>query len=154
MADRECVLRFLAFSITPYSEYRERGFDEFLNRAMRELNAMRDDERSRLAARFEAAMDAARQIFGDHAFRKRFPGSTRQYAINKALFETWSVALGKLSESERDHLIARKSLVDKQFLALMQDETFVGAISVGTGEIRKVQERFSRVELVIRKVLG
>src|SRR5262249_12955743 len=43
MADHECVLRFLAFSLTPYSKYKE-DLDTFLNDAMADLNKMPDSQ--------------------------------------------------------------------------------------------------------------
>jgi hypothetical protein len=40
MADRECALRFLAFRITPWEEYKANDLDGFLSEAMNKLNQM------------------------------------------------------------------------------------------------------------------
>jgi hypothetical protein len=40
MEDRELVLRFIAFWMTPYSEYRDKDLDSFLAQAMRRLNML------------------------------------------------------------------------------------------------------------------
>ncbi len=56
MTDRECALRFLAFVLTPYDQYRSQDLDGFLHRQMRLLNQMSDLEREDLARRFLRAM--------------------------------------------------------------------------------------------------
>ena len=77
MTDRELVLRFLAFAMKEYSEYRERDLDAFLNERMTELNKTPESEIQVLRQRFNMAMNWAYDIFGDHpsganqAFRKR-----------------------------------------------------------------------------------
>src|SRR5205823_8058262 len=55
MADRECVLRYLAFTITPYTTF-TKDFDGFLNKAMADINKMSDWEREHLRHQFERAM--------------------------------------------------------------------------------------------------
>jgi len=50
MADRECVLRFLAFTVTSYRMYRGGDFDSFLNDAMANFNRMADSRINELAA--------------------------------------------------------------------------------------------------------
>ena len=72
MADRECVLRFLAFHMEPWERYAADSLDSHLENTMKAINAMEPDRREALAADFRKAMAAAARIFGDDAFRKRF----------------------------------------------------------------------------------
>ena len=72
MADRECVLRFLAFFDSSWNEYEDRDLDGYLSQAMRRINEMDDCERASLARTFTKAMRAAHCIFGNDAFRKRY----------------------------------------------------------------------------------
>lgn len=154
MTDRECVLRFLAFVITPYAAYRSPNLDGFLNDQMRRLNGMSEEERGALGARFSRAMLAAHQVFGPDAFRKRYRPSDHRKPINKALFECWSVALDALSDEAIAALSQRREALRSAFVALMNTREFDTAISQGTGDTRKVQLRFSAVERIIQETLA
>jgi len=153
MADRECVLRFLAFTIVPYKEYRVSDFDAFLNEIMSRINRMSDKEIDSLRNQFYRTMKAARQIFGNNAFRKYYGKGQYRYPINKALFEAWSVNLNKLSDHEINELIKRKESLKEKFAELMHKANFESAVSQGTGDIKKVSIRFSEIEKIIQEVL-
>ena len=154
MTDRECVLRFLAFALTPYSEYRSPNLDGFLNDQMRRLNAMSEEERDRLRGRFSRAMHAAHRIFGVDAFRKRYASTDHRKPINKALFECWSVTLDALSDHQLTVLAERREALRAAFINLMNVREFDAAISQGTGDIRKVQLRFGEVERIARETVS
>lgn len=154
MADRECVLRFLAFTVTPYTAYKAKEFDSFLNDRMVDLNSMSDQELDELERRFQRAMVAAYDIFDGDAFRKRYKANAAKYPINKALFESWSVNLGQLSSEQIQLLKERKNNLMKRFITLMNDRAFDEAISQGTGDIRKVNRRFRLIKQVIEEVLS
>ncbi len=155
MADREFVLRFLAFQLMPYTEYTKPDFDEYLNRAMHHINQMNDDEIVKLEATFKRAMNAAVAIFENDAFRKRYRESAGRGLINKPLFETWSVNLSNLSDQDIKTLARRKKTVRSKFIDLLNnDRDFDKAISQGTGDVGKVRLRFSRIRQLIEEVLA
>lgn len=154
MGDKECVLRFFAFAIHPYTEYRSREFDAFLNNSMADINNMSQEERSRLEVRFLRAMRAAEQIFGDRAFRKQYRAQDRRYPINKALFETWAVTLDGLSDAELQRAIDHRVQLVLQFQKLVEDPEFANAISQGTGDISKVRLRFSKIASITKAVVA
>jgi len=120
MADRECVLRYLAFTITPYTTF-TKDFDSFLNKAMADINKMTDEERARLRDQFERTMLMARDLFGNDAFRKRYSESGPRQPINKPLFESWSVNRLRLTDEQVHTLKNRMSLLREKFIALMND---------------------------------
>lgn len=150
MADRELVLRFVAFRLTPYQLYDNSNVDAFLRRAMRAINQLSEAEVTRLRAEFEKAMTGAWDVFGNDAFRKRYAEREGRRPINKALFESISACLASLSEAQIAKLVERKSEVRTAFIALMGDKEFDKAISQGTGDIQKVKRRFEEIE----KMLG
>lgn len=154
MTDRECVLRSLAFTLTPPDRYRSQDLDTFLHQQMGALNAMGDAERDDLERRFLRAMDAAWSLFGNDAFRKRYrPGEPRK-PINKALFEAWVVGLDTLSDAELASLVARRDELQRAFVDLMNsDSAFVESISQATGDAGHVQRRFSTLQRLTREVL-
>lgn len=155
MADREFVLRFLAFVMTPFRAYRSKDFDSFLNDRMAEMNKMDEDDLSHLEVLFKAAMVTAYQIFGSDAFRKRYQPGQARYPINKALFESWSVALVSVDNPQRKLLIERKEKLRTLFTArLNSDRRFEDSISIGTGDIRKLRYRFETAEALVRETLS
>jgi hypothetical protein len=158
MADREFILRFLAFFINPYQDYKATEFDSFLSDVMKTINKMNEKEINALENQFVKAMFTAYEIFGDDAFRKRYRIDAPRSPINKALFESWSVNLSKLNAEQSSRLIAKKDIVKAKFIDLMNDRDieprFDSAISQGTGDIRKVKRRFSAIEQLIQEVLA
>ena len=72
MADRECVLRFIAFHVNPWEKYSENDLDGYLGRTMKKVNAMDSRERARISGDFRKAMKSAFCIFKNDAFRKRY----------------------------------------------------------------------------------
>jgi hypothetical protein len=154
MDDRELVLRFLAFTITHYSTYKVQDFDAFLHNAMKIINKLSDIEIESLKEQFKRAMRAAESIFGDDAFRKRYREDDRRKPINKSLFESWSVNLNSLPDEQLDTVVSRAQLVRQNFIMLMNNSDFERSISQGTGDVAKVQRRFSLVNELLQEVLA
>ncbi|MET3982528.1 DUF262 domain-containing protein [Streptomyces sp. PvR034] len=152
MADREMVLRFLAFRLTNPASHSEKDFDQFLINAMYQVNAIGEERRAQLAREFRMAMRCARDLFGEHAFRKWRGGERSSPVINKALFETISVHLALLDDHERNRLVASRAMVHDRFFELMGDWDFDRSISVGTGDPGKVRTRFHEVARLFRGV--
>ena len=153
-ADQECVLRFIAFTLTSYKEYETEDFDGFLNDTMVHMNEMAEKELEFLTPRFMQAMVVAHKIFGADAFRKKDSHNGRRYPINKALFETWSVSLGQLDKDRVSVLIEKREMLINKFIDLVNDRDFNDAVSFGTKAIKKVNLRFSRIEEIIQEVLS
>jgi hypothetical protein len=153
MDDRECVLRFLAFTLNPPDEYDTDNFDGFLNESMAHLNQMRDDELQQLKDRFTRAMLIAKDIFRRDAFRKRYHKDSGRHPINKALFESWSVNLGQLSSEQGKQLVQNKEKLIDNFIKLMNEREFDIAVTQGTGAIKRVRLRFKCIHEIIMEVL-
>ena len=155
MADRECVLRFLAFCLTKPEWYSANKFDDFLTDTMEKVNLLSCNERTRFANDFKKAMRAAYAIFGDHAFRKP-PKAGRYNPINKALFETWSVQLGCCcTQAQIDKLTERRQDVKERFaLQLKKDVEFANAISQSTADPKHIRKRFQAVKEIVEGVIN
>lgn len=153
MDDRECVTRFLVFSVFPPDTYDRDDFDAFLNAGMHYLNtqpALLED----LQRRFLRAMQAAERLFGNDAFRKRYSSDATRFPVNKALFESWSVNLDACSDEELKILEQKKDTLREAFMRLMrEDNDFEKAVTQGTGSISRVKCRFGELHKLIRKVL-
>ena len=153
MGDRECILRLLAFIETPYREYKANNLDTFLNECMMNLNKMSSGELETLRSRFNQSMIDCVEIFEDRAFRKQFRDISRRNPINRALFETCGANVEKLTSSEVKRLSDRKTELVDRFIQLLEDAEFANSISYGTGDPRKVQTRFLRIEEIIHEIL-
>lgn len=155
MADRECVLRFLAFYIDSWEEYDANDLDGYLGRAMAKINGMTLEEREAVSEDFKKAMRAAYNIFGDDAFRKLSDqANSRRFPVSKALFEVWSVELARRLPKEIDRLVQKREDVINHFIELLIDDgDFERAISYSTGDPRRVRKRFATIAELVRKEL-
>lgn len=150
MAARECVLRFLAFTLIPPEKYTSDNFDDFLSKTMATMNNMKDSQREDLAKRFLRAVKWSNLIFSKSAFRK--PGGS--HPVNKALFEVWTVAMDKQTDDKLEQLkVNRESVTQRVQSKIMNDLEFLNAISQGTGDIAKIRLRFSRFHKIIMEAL-
>ncbi|UUY50380.1 DUF262 domain-containing protein [Streptomyces yangpuensis] len=152
MADREMVLRFLAFRLTNPAAHTEKDFDKFLIDAMYRINTLTEERLEQLAREFRVAMRCAWDLFGEHAFRKWRGGKRSSSVINKALFETISVNLALLDDHERNRLVASRARVHDRFFELMDDWDFDRSISGSTGDPAKIRTRFQEVARLFRGV--
>ena len=155
MSDREMVLRFLAFRLTPPEEYDSSDLDVFLREAMKKLNQLSEERVSVLKADFARAMSMATVIFGKDAFRKRYHGQRYRNPISKALFETVAVNLAKRSNDEFSALgvAALKDRVQDGLADLLAKKEFNDAISVATGDRTKVHRRFAALDELFSEVI-
>ncbi|MEQ8188766.1 MAG: DUF262 domain-containing protein [Candidatus Eremiobacterota bacterium] len=153
MLDRDFITRFVAFYIHTPEEY-EPDLDTFLNSSMSKLKELSAQKREQLKADFKKSLRTAWNIFGNDAFRKRYDKSDKRKPVNKALFETWNVALCKLEEDEIETVIERKDILKEEFINLLNsDKDFERSITSGTGDKKQVEKRFKSIELLIKKVL-
>jgi K+/H+ antiporter YhaU regulatory subunit KhtT len=75
----------------------------------------------------------------------------RKYPINKALFESWSVAL---THYDKSILKTHKNEIVNQFVHLIQnDSEFEKSISQGTGSVSKVKQRFYKIEKLLDGII-
>jgi hypothetical protein len=153
MGDRECILRFLAFAVTPPEKYKSYDMDSFLNETMATLNRMTDQGRRDIADRFRHSMEINRTLWGEYAFRKRRPDSSRRAPINRALFEIWSVTIDELKSKDIAPLVERRELLNEKMLEAFADVAFDASISYGTGDSRKVEYRFKKALTVVAETL-
>ncbi len=154
MADRECVLRFLAFHMDPWTNYTSAtDLNTYLTNAMEKLSRLKPDDLNQFAADFKKAMDAGFHIFGPDLFRRRSNGNSRG-PVNKALLESWGVALANCSPEQIEILVSRQDAIKEKSVRLMtEDSDFVNAISYSTGNQKRVEKRFTAVEHLVRSML-
>jgi hypothetical protein len=153
MADREMVLRALAFMLTAPNSFKYQDFDQFLAHTMRLINRLPEDARASLTKHFKRAMSRAEAIFDKHTFRKLYPDQEWRNPVNKALFESVTVNLSELTDTESATLVTSREKVIDGYRLLMADRDFERSVSVGTGDRAKVVTRFTKVRDLFRTIL-
>lgn len=150
MEDRELLLRYVAFSLTPYTDY-EPNLSNFLDKAMENLDLLSEDECVRLSINLQKAMNTYITIFGSKRFGRTL---TNRCRLNSALFEVWTSELGKLNDNERELLISKKSdfkSIYQQFLD--EDNVFNSSFTRSTSNKSAVETRFNKIHNLIQKML-
>jgi hypothetical protein len=117
MEDRECILRFFAFTLLPYTEYETGALDSFLNESMRVINIMSDREITNLESQFFRAMKAFYDLLVKDAFILYSLGSYR--SVSNVVFEGFSVNLNRLDDDQLQLLKERKDLLQSKIEDLM-----------------------------------
>ncbi|HEU4404765.1 MAG TPA: DUF262 domain-containing protein [Polyangiaceae bacterium] len=158
MADRELVLRFIAFrrlfaegpaGLARYAKFDT--LDGFLLDATEALDdpaKTTDADLEALAAAFDRAMKNALVIFGKHAFRKWPLHAAGVGHFNRPLFESWSVALADLPEADaRAKQDEIRSATRKE---MTHNRAYLDALTAGTGKLDQVRRRFETADHVVR----
>lgn len=152
MQDRDFANRFVAF-YKGYNDYNGE-LDVFLNDKMGDLNKMSASERDEIKESFDKSMKCCFAIFGEDTFRKRIHVDDRKKPISKSVYDTISVNIAWLSDSERAILIQRADIFKQEMMGLFNDKDFISSISSGTGQKYSVDMRFTKVKEAIRKTLN
>lgn len=153
MEDRDFVTRFVSFYLSHYTTY-EPDLDSFMSKGMAAIKTMSDEKRKQMKKDFINAMKISTSIFGDDAFRKRQNRNDGRRPINKALFESLSVAFSKLSESQGKILLERKDQFKESFIRLNNEKRFFDSLASGTGQIDRVKTRFSEIEKIVNETIS
>lgn len=160
MADREVALRFCAFrALGEVEDYREyTSLDSFLLDFVRRVDgthatkpALPEAEEQRLTQDFERAMQTAVAVFDRGAFRKYSTRANRRGPINRALFDSWAVALADYAPMD---LASHRAAIVAATRKRLEDRDYNDAISQGTGDMAKVKLRFSVARKILSDVLN
>lgn len=150
MADRECVLRFMAFHVESWEEYNANDLDAYLGNIMKKINKMTPEMRDEFSSDFKKAMRAAYDIFGKESFRKPPGENNRRRPVNRALLEAWGVQLARCSPEQIGILVRRCEDVKRRFDELARnDSDFDNSISYSTSSPRRVKKRFQSIEQLV-----
>lgn len=153
MDDREYVVRFASFQwfLKEYSG----DMDDFLRKGMLKLAEATNTERENMRDLFLTTMKRTHELLGDYCFyRIELTGMPRGRIPNKALYDTLSWNISKLSEVEFDILFKKKSnLYPKYVKFLNQNLEFYKAVDDTTSAKTSVNKRFNLLEQFIKDEL-
>ncbi len=153
MLDREFVTRFVAFYLLGPENYHN-NMELYLNEGMNKIYSISSNNMLKIENDFRKAMQAAIDLFGEHAFRKSNPLEETKKPLNKALFDVWSYSLSKLNANELNDLQNKKSFFLSEYTKILQfDDFFQNSITNSTGDKIRVRNRFSIVNNLIQKTI-
>ena len=152
MEDRELVLRYVAFTLSNYIDYKP-SLGQFLDTAMGKLDELEVDVSNILIENLQKSINCYKEIFGNSRFGKGLT-FTRVAKMNSALFETWTTELGRLTDSQRAQLILKKNTVKEDYRALLSDPIFNKSITSSTAGKVAVETRFSKIHELIHNQLN
>ena len=126
--------------------------DSFLSETMKMINEKQSDKLIAIADVFKQAMQTSMNLLGDNAFRKP-PSESGRKPINKALFESWSVALARFPNDRLTNLFDCSEELICEFNRLLNDDLdFHNSVSYSTGDHRRVHKRFDTIERMLNEV--
>lgn len=152
MADHELILRYLAFSNTSYTQYKP-PFSSFLDEAMEKLDELKDTELKQLEQNLWQALQICEKLFGKHIFSPSLATGNKP-KLNRALFEVWTVLIGKLNRDDTDRLLLAKEDLVRKFKFFLKDEKFYQSIYSSTASKISVTKRFETIESLLKEILN
>ncbi len=135
MKAREAILRCLSFVLQPISSY-QGSIDEFLEKAMKKLNAMSSIEIDDLEKKTLQTFNLTYEFFGKTNFR--IPSQNTRGRINVAVMEVVFNCFWGKSNSD----FPKKSIVVRAFSNLLKDKTFLDSFRISTSSKSGVKNRF------------
>jgi hypothetical protein len=147
MKDREVILRYLAFKIFDYESDYIGNMSTFLEKAMKKINLMKNEDIEKLRQDFERVMKITYDFFGKNNFR--LPINDQRGRISIALLE--SVAYFFSGQND-EFLEVHKEKIKDNFQRLLKDEMFLNAIKSATSGKNNVKTRFEQAKTILGDV--
>ena len=143
MADRNMVLRFLAFYERHYTKASQ-GLKQFLNEFFELFRNPPESKLKEFEKQFKKAMRAALTVFGSHGFRLRRNdekgGGEWATRINASVFQVVAVSF---TEYDQGQITERADSIFEEFLDLINSDTrWYEAVSRSTGDPTNIQYAF------------
>lgn len=150
MADRELVLRYVAFRLTSYPQF-EKPMSSFLDKGMENLGKVTDKERIVLNEGLQKALQTSYQWFGKHQFSRSFGHEKSRLLLNGALYEVWTSQIARLNDEQIARINEQLPAFQADYKRLFTSETFDNAVTRATSDYNAVQARFGAVESLLNK---
>ena len=155
--DVELVLRYVALWQLgrPHHRPASQTLDEFLNAVVEDqLSQWSEAKWKDVEKAFIHAIEAARSIFGRHAFRKSIARERRR-PINRGLFEAQLIVCSMLRPEDLETVRARRNSVEQKFSkSLVLDEDFKQALLYATGSASASNTRIQTLAQIMKEVIN
>lgn len=156
MLDRELVLRFIAFKLINYQEFKFNKMAEFLDEAMERLDAISNTTvLNNLKNELLNTLIFSEKILGkNHRFSRSIADNSKTKTLNRSLFDAIMVSFNELEE--KNMLLESKEAFLKKFKDLLLDEQsdFVRSITEGTSSRQAIEIRLHIMRTLIKEVIN
>ncbi|MCI7614187.1 MAG: DUF262 domain-containing protein [Bacteroidales bacterium] len=153
MTDCDFANRFVAFYL--YRKEYDGNLDEFMGDALENINRMSQQEIDSIHDTFDRSMTICYRLLGNTAFKRPDPQKPNSFLkTNKAIFEVLGVSIAQLSENEQEILVQRKDRFQNEIYSLFMNEDFIKSITAGTAKTPQVEYRHTKVQQLIKQVIG
>ncbi len=155
MLDRELVLRFMAFNLINYQEFKFNNIRQLLDEAIERLDDIKDDaELDNLSKKFFDVLELSEQILGvGHGFSRSMAFDNKTKTLNRSIFDVLTVCFNEVKDKNK--FIDNKEIFKSNFIKLLQNENSELSKSVTEGTSGKIviDKRFSIVRQLIKDML-
>lgn len=151
MLDRELVLRFLAFQIFNYTEYKP-SIVEFLDNAMNYLYTIPMNRLQFFELKLEHIINTIFSAFNENCFSRSLFDNSRKYGHNNILFELLTYGFSLLTNEERNSFLMQGDVFKEKIILHFKnkDENFWEHENAYTQE--NLKRRFEEIELLFKKM--
>lgn len=147
MKDREVILRYLAFKIFDYEKDYQGDLSDFVEKAMKRINQMSNEQIDELKKDFEHVMNLTYDFFGKKNFR--LPSGENRGRINIAIFESVSYFFSLKSDI---FLSEHKETIKDNFVKLLENKEYIDSIKYATSSKTRVITRFKLAQAILGDV--
>lgn len=156
MLDKELILRFVAFKLIDYKEFKFNKMGAFLDEGMEKLDLIKDkNELDNLEKELINVLQFSEKILGEnHRFSRSIADPNKTNTLNRSLFDVITVCFSEIKN--KSLFLENKSLFMHKFLGLLQDEqsSFSRSITEGTSDRSAIEARFEIMNNLIYEVLN
>ena len=149
MLDKEFCLRFVTLTQLDL-EIHNKTYEDFLNEGMEFLSKASKDTLVDIKNSFIRVMKICIALFGNTAFRRI--NNSRRGPVNKALFESWSFILNKMSDDDVAILIKNKDTLKKDYCPLFEDHIFLN--SIRASDKTSIKNRLQLIEETVFAIIN
>jgi len=157
MADREWVLRFMAFRDQTYLHFPDKKLTKFLNRQMESNQPNVSVDLDKAETDFKQAVALCRTVFGNHAF-KRFqagnPTSPDGQWESKRTLALEDVQLWGMTRFDKGQIVGHADAIRDASIVLSNDPEFERLIVENTSGKAGVERRFEMWKAMLDDVLA
>ena len=156
MLDKELILRFVAFKLIGYKEFRFNKMSVFLDESMDILDSIKDKtELDELKNELINVLKFSEKILGKgHRFSRSIADPEKTKTLNRSLFDVITICFSQIENQEL--FLQKKDLFMRKLLRLMRDEQsgFLKSITEGTSDKNAIESRFEIMDNLINEVLN
>lgn len=155
MLDRELILRFVAFKLTPGASknFPFSNMGEFLDDSMEKLDSTNGETLKELQMSLLETLEFSEKVLGEnHHFSRSIADDKRTNTLNRSLFDVVTVCLSEITD--KVSFLSNKEKFKERLVELIRDEQgeFFKSITEGTSSKGAIEARFRIMNQMIKEV--